>query len=298
LFIFYLSASMNNDIDTENFSVVAPPAPPPNNAGARTLDAQKWIGKGLLPQWRISRANLPASPTPVKCSNEPSKQYEGCPLLQSMLQSEDRRTSQLEKEGRHQSEYPKSNEGWIRTLFIYKGRALDRIAFPWSISLVHTIVYTVLQESYLPELKNRNAESWEFFFGLVLNSTLSFLLVFRLQRAANRYWDARALWGMIIAKSRCFMGSVVAHSDHNLAQRDEAVRWLVAFVVTTMELLRGVKKLPADNLAGLLSQSEIDMLDQSTHPPIFACDMVRTFLPFFRKAVVTMSPRLSTYGYD
>ena len=194
-----------------------------------------------------------------------------------MLQHEDLRTNSLLREGRIQADYPKSNEGWIKTLFILEGRALDRVALPWTIAVLNAVVYTIVQEmAYKNDVNNRDLESWEYFYGLVLmNSTLSFLLVFRLQRAASRYWDARALWGMIVARGRCFVGSIIAHSDFDLARRDDALRWLVAMVVTTMELLRGVTEIPPENLAGILIKEEVREMDQNIHPPIHCCDMVR-----------------------
>ena len=220
------------------------------------------------------RSALPARSDKYKSEVDRWELYKEFPLLQSLLEFESLRTSRLQIEGRKQIESIKSNEGWIKTLFVLNGRALDRSIFPGMVTMIHAVIYTIIQEVVYDGVDNSEVESWEFFFGLVLNSTLSFLLVFRLQRAASRFWDARALWGMIVARGRCFVGSVVAHADHSIAKRDDTIRWLVAFAIATMELLRGTK-IPPEILAGLLSQAEVEFLNSNVHPPIAACDMVR-----------------------
>jgi putative membrane protein len=200
--------------------------------------------------------------------------YDDYPLLQSMLQNEEIRTDHLREEGRNQINYPKSNDGWVKSIFIIKGRALDLIIVPWLLCILHVVAYTIIQEVVL-DVEHVDSESWEIFFALVLNTTLSFLLVFRLNRAAGRYWTSRELWGMIIAKSRCFLGTIITHGSHNLANRDHAIRWVVAFNIATMELLRGVRDIPADNLAGILSEEEVDVLSKNGHPAIYALDQAR-----------------------
>ena len=56
-------------------------------------------------------------------SVEPKRQslldeYEDYPLVQSMLAGEPTRNQTLIKDGRKQAAYAKSNEGWIKTLFV------------------------------------------------------------------------------------------------------------------------------------------------------------------------------------
>ena len=62
--------------------------------------------------------------------------------------------------------------------------------------------------------EHRSMKAWEIFFSFVLNSTLSLLLVFRLNRAASRFWLARQFWGDIVARSRS-MGSGILGSMTN-----------------------------------------------------------------------------------
>jgi ion channel-forming bestrophin family protein len=114
--------------------------------------------------------------------------------------------------------------------------------------------------------------------SFVLNSTLSFLLVFRLNRAASRFWTAREFWGNIVAQTRSFVGGVIVHGDHDRVSRDETIRWVAAFSVATMEFLRGEKELRIENYAGILVESEVNDLHAQIHPPMFAADKARYHL--------------------
>jgi ion channel-forming bestrophin family protein len=108
-----------------------------------------------------------------------------------------------------------------------------------------------------------------------LNSTLAFLLVFRLNRAASRYWSARHYWGDIVAQIRSFVGGIIVHGDHDRWHRDEAIRWTAAFAIATMDLLRDETDIRTDNYAGILNEKHIATLTAQRHPPLYAADRVR-----------------------
>lgn len=200
--------------------------------------------------------------------------YREFTLLHGLLQFEDERTSHLKYEGRMQLATRKSNEGWLHTIFVWEGRALDMIFLPFCISVSHAIAYTVVIQIIF-KVKYRDMTDWEIFFTLVLNTTLSFLLVFRLNRAADRYWTSRYLWGILIAKARSFLSISVTHGRHDRLKRDDAIRWVVAFVISSMELLRGTSSIPSVCLSGVLSEEEVRKLEKNVHPPIFALDNAR-----------------------
>ena len=121
--------------------------------------------------------------------------------------------------------------------------------------------------------------------SFVLNSTLAFLLVFRLNRAAERYWDARRFWGDIVAISRTIVSGILVHAP-NGKDRDEVLRWLGVFAISTMELLRGHggggrtggADYPIECFAGFLTPPQVRSLQQKSHPPIFAANRVRHHL--------------------
>ena len=160
--------------------------------------------------------------------------------------------------------YPQSTDGWASSIFIIRGRALDWMIGPWLIVVGHAALYTALQELlFNTDASKRKTDTWELFFryenwmlcqhcsfrcthnlliilnwSLSLNSTLAFLLVFRLNRAASRYWSARHYWGDIVAQIRSFVGGIIVHGDHDRFHRDEAIRWTAAFAIATMDLDR------------------------------------------------------------
>jgi ion channel-forming bestrophin family protein len=112
----------------------------------------------------------------------------------------------------------------------------------------------------------------------VLNSTLSFLLVFRLNRAASRFWAARVYWGNIVAQIRSLVGGIIVHGEHNRSHQDDAIRWVAAFSIATMANLRGEKEQRMSNFAGILSNQHVLQLQGHVHPPLYAADQVRYFL--------------------
>jgi hypothetical protein len=99
----------------------------------------------------------------LPAKNGDGDRYEGYPLAQSMLRYQKTRTASLEEEGKHQIQYHKSNDGWIRSIFIIRGRALDSMVLPWVVAVLHATVYTAVQEVVYDSPK-RDSGSWEIVF--------------------------------------------------------------------------------------------------------------------------------------
>jgi len=118
-------------------------------------------------------------------------------------------------------------------------------------------------------------DQWEFFISIVLNTSLSFLLVFRLNRAAERYWLARQSWGNVIAYVRHLVSGIEAHGGHDPENRDCAVRWVAAFPVATMQYMRYIMDIPSNMLEGILDPADVKLLAASPHPPLYASNRVR-----------------------
>jgi Bestrophin, RFP-TM, chloride channel len=170
-------------------------------------------------------------------------------LVKALRENQAVRTAAFEDDGRYQIQYAKSTDGWLATIFVGRGRELQYIRFPFCVVVLHGIAYTCIaqlvvhsEEDKPPASTSRLLRSWEFVFGIVLNSTLSLLLVFRLNRAANRYWDARTMWGILVARVRTLVSGILLQAEmefhdnsnraastttsHCFYHRDEAIRWI------------------------------------------------------------------------
>lgn len=228
-------------------------------------------------------------------NNSVDDNYDGFPLVQSLMASEARRTSALTKEGSNQIKYPKSDIGWIRSLFVLRGRALDKFIVPWTIATLNAVAWAVVCETmwfrdryinngsiYQNESQTQMTLQRDYIenvLELVLTTTMAFLLVFRLNRSATRFWLARASWGIIIAKSRGMVGSILLHGSHDPYHRDMAVRWIAAFSIASMNHTRGVclvgSGIDPNTLEGVLTEDELEGLNEAVHPPLHVADKVR-----------------------
>ena len=206
------------------------------------------------------------------------------PFVYAMLKGEEKRRRQLRQEGAKQMNYPSSANGWLKTLVIWEGRAMGFVMGAWCIVVGHAVIYTCLTELVLNDndawqhVTNNELSSWDTFFGIALNATLSLLLVFRLNRAAARWWLARQFWGLLIAKSRTLTSGLVAHGRHNPTARDNAIRWTAVYAICVMEFLRGCHEMHNDLFAGLLTPAEKDVLEKQSHPPLYAGHQIRHYM--------------------
>ncbi|VEU33314.1 unnamed protein product [Pseudo-nitzschia multistriata] len=212
--------------------------------------------------------------------------YFDFPLVQSMVASESSRTRALCKEGSKQMSYPKSNTGWIRTLFVFEGRALGRILLPWSVVTSYAIVWAVVYETFLRQPgegsttgvreKNFYIESM---LELVISTTLGFLLVFRLNRSATRFWMARGCWGVLVVKIRAMVGTVLLYGSHDSYHRDQVIKWITAFSIVSMNHMRGISRIDPETVGGLqITPDELDSLGRAFHPPLHVADQIRFHL--------------------
>lgn len=185
----------------------------------------------------------------------------------------------MEEDGKKQIDYPKSSDGWVKTLFVWEGRALEKIRFPWALVTANAIMWTFVAEYMnVDDRTDIDFSSYESFFGLILSSSLAFLLVFRLNRSAERFWIARHSWGNIVAFCRTMVSGVLIHGRHDPTNRDAVVKWLVAFAVATMHFIRGIPEIVPETLAGVLNESEIKELEGVSHPGLHAADQIRWHL--------------------
>ena len=208
---------------------------------------------------------------------DPTARYQAFPLVRNLLIYEKERRRYLEENGSKQIFYPKSSDGWLKTVLVLEGRALDQFFNPWLLVSLNAIAWTLVSELYLVERNVAQINSYQFMFGILLSSTLSFLLVFRLNRSAERFWMARMAWGIIIASSRSLVGGVLAHCSHNPEHRDEVIRWVTAFSVSLVHFMRKRPQHPGTFL-GILNEKEVEHLGTLVHAPLYAAERIRVNL--------------------
>lgn len=221
--------------------------------------------------------------------------YADYPLVRDMLQYEKVRQACFHCDGYEHFVYPQGDGGWMATLCTLRGRALHNIAMPWVVVTLHAIVVVVIFE-YLnisqSDFENAVGD-WVSFYVLVLNVVLSFLMVFRLNRAAARYWEARLFWGVFIAIGRTMVSGILNHGGHNPTVRDEAIRWTAATAVCVMVFMRGETALPPHILDGILEQDELQLVQTVKHMPLYATDRIRDALQRLFLVTATTPPSLA-----
>ena len=113
-------------------------------------------------------------------------------------------------------------------------------------------------------------------YGVILSTGLAFLLVFRMNRVAIRWWDTRRMWGIIVEDVRVLVSGALAHMDHAPENRDQAIRWIGAFVICVKQNIRDrIGEISDDELAGFLATEDISPLRQSAHPGLYAASEIR-----------------------
>ena len=221
-----------------------------------------------------SKEQTPAGNDAENCHEDPIARYQAFPLVRDLLLYEKERRRYLEENGCKQIFYPKSSDGWLKTVLVLEGRALDKFFYPWLLISLNAVAWTLTSEFYLVERHVTQLDSYEFMFGFMLSSTLSFLLVFRLNRSAERFWMARMAWGIIIASSRSLVGGVLAHCSHDHKHRDEVIRWVTAFSVSLVHFMRKLPQHPGTFL-GILKEYEVQQLGTMVHAPLYAAERIR-----------------------
>ena len=95
---------------------------------------------------------------------------------------------------------------WLRTVFAPRNiRGFENIRNPWLCVQFVTILWVLFTKIIEPKPLKTFSEQLSKVESvyLIMFSTLGFLIVFRLTRAAVRFWDCRQAWGNMVIYSRC-----------------------------------------------------------------------------------------------
>jgi len=160
----------------------------------------------------------------------------------------------------------------------------------------NAFIATVLHETFGISMLHDTVEQWDAVYSLVLKTSLAFLLVFRLNRNAMRFWETRTMWGNITHNTRNLVAGILNYGRHQPTYRDEAVKWASAYCVATMHFIRSEYTIPKEELAGFLSRQELDKMQDANHQPLYAATMVRYYLRKIFQVNKSTPPALA-YAY-
>lgn len=167
--------------------------------------------------------------------------------------------------------------GWLQSLLSPWGRPLRPIVLPMMTVVLVAVMCAVATETEL--LGGR----WELDFAERLSGSysglfvaVSFLLVFRLNRASVRYYEARQAAGQMVLACRELASEACCCLAHDVVVRDDLCRWVVAFPVATRNYLRGMTGPEAvKELEALLSPEQLGQLAVARRQPLLCIDHIR-----------------------
>ncbi|KAL1528963.1 hypothetical protein AB1Y20_010284 [Prymnesium parvum] len=173
------------------------------------------------------------------------------------------------------SHLPYDPNQFFRTALHLKGRNL-KLILPALVSLLAWGVLCSLVLPRTPRLRVR-IEVLEIVSRSLL-PPVSFLLVFRIGRAATRFWDARSALGRLILECRtaCSTSTVAFASCPELL--DRFLRWLAVYPIVVKNFLRKRhrgRELRMQELQPLLTEGEATAVLASEWGPIIVLDELR-----------------------
>lgn len=201
-----------------------------------------------------------------------------CLLLQILyFPPNTNRTLALKQSGECISKSVKSSDAYLRTILVIKERAIDVFVVPLTICTLNAVIWTILINV---SSIGKGLVLKDHIYTDVLSATLAFLLVFRLNRAALRWWDTRRMWGAIVANVRMMADGIMTHTTHAPNECNDAIRWLAGFLIATKQHLRNYDKfyIDSDELAGFLSKDEILLISEAPHPVLYTASEIRLAL--------------------
>lgn len=152
---------------------------------------------------------------------------------------------------------------WTATTFMLRDRAIGNFAYPWLLCVSVSAVWWALYE-HVEHLRHPRYDLSEFdrMYALIFTA-LGFMLVFRLSRAAIRFWDCRTAWGTIAMRGRALCDDCIVNlGARRPEETDDVIKWFCAFAVGVKCHLR-VEALCAEQLAGILTREEVDSMNAS-----------------------------------
>lgn len=151
---------------------------------------------------------------------------------------------------------------------------MDVYALPWLLVTINATIWTLLVE-HSDEASKFSIHNVEVHINLLVSACLAFLLVFRLNRVAIRWWDTRRNWGVVVEQVRTIVSEILEHVHHAPELRDDAVRWCGGYLIAIKQFLRGERCIDPIELAGFLSREQIQCIQDSHHPGLYCTSEIR-----------------------
>ena len=173
---------------------------------------------------------------------------------------------------------------FFSVVFRCRGRNSNLIAKPLAIFVLWSAAWGIFFE-VVPTARGQVSDA-----DLIspLLTPVSFLLVFRLGRAAVRYWDARAAAGKLVETCRTLASTGIVGCNHDVSIQCDIARWACVMPVVVKSFVRPVPlqhchmDAPAllaykrHELGGLLTDDEASrVLDDNSYGPIAALTSLR-----------------------
>ena len=174
-----------------------------------------------------------------------------------------------------QPEYDSSS--WTKTTLSCdaRRRGLARFVWPWAFVNATSCAWTLARELGAVTTPDADLRAFDGAYSLTF-SAMGFLLVFRLARAAVRWWDCRSAFGGMVAATRDFCDVFLIYGESiDAVGTDDGIAWACAFVAASKAFLRGVSETPREELAGILSDEDRVRMSRATHPPLYCVSMCR-----------------------
>eukprot|EP00978_Attheya_sp_CCMP212_P023089 scaffold69932_cov52-Attheya_sp.AAC.3 len=173
--------------------------------------------------------------------------------------------------------YPKGSDGWFATLFVPGSRVFGKYFWPWLITTLNALYWTILTQVGDIHLYDTDDNNWKTSFQLGLSSTLAFLLVFRLNRSILRFWEGMKAWGNLVSYTRSLVSGLLIHGRDVPYHRDQAIIWTVTIAVSAKKSLREEEMVICD-MHGLLTEEQVKAVNDAYNSPLYALHEVRYHL--------------------
>jgi ion channel-forming bestrophin family protein len=159
---------------------------------------------------------------------------------------------------------------FLRGALAWQGSVTPRILLGVFVMGLYTLALSMIDINYykLPRFEITPFEYTGAVLGLVL--------VFRTNAGHERWWEARKLWGSIVNQSRNLLLMTWNYGSDNKHWREEMTKWIIVFSFSCKESLR--LKNDFDDLTDILSELEIEELQNAQHIPIFVAGKIASLL--------------------